>query len=97
MANNAAYEYGERVEIDMLTTIINKQTSGLSMNFSTLGKYLLQTLSLFSLLSTFVIAETAPTTGSPSNVIQNVEFSTLPGNRLQISLELSYAFKFHYR
>ena len=71
----------------MLTTIINKQTSGLSMNFSTLGKYLLQTLSLFSLLSTFVIAETA--TGTPSNVIQNVEFSTLPGNRLQISLELS--------
>ncbi len=73
----------------MLTTIINKQTSGLSMNFSTLGKYLLQTLSLFSLLSTFVIAETAPTTNAPSNVIQNVEFSTLPGNRLQISLELS--------
>ncbi len=73
----------------MLTTIINKQTSGLSMNFSTLGKYLLQTLSLFSLLSTFVIAETTPTPGTPSNVIQNVEFSTLPGNRLQISLELS--------
>lgn len=73
----------------MLTTIINKQTSGLSMNFSTLGKYLLQTLSLFSLLSTFVIAETTPTPDTPSNVIQNVEFSTLPGNRLQISLELS--------
>lgn len=73
----------------MLTTIINKQTSGLSMNFSTLGKYLLQTLSLFSLLSTFVIAETTPTPDTPPNVIQNVEFSTLPGNRLQISLELS--------
>lgn len=73
----------------MLTTIINKQTSGLSMNFSTLGKYLLQTLSLFSLLSTFVIAETTPTPDTASNVIQNVEFSTLPGNRLQISLELS--------
>ena len=70
----------------MLTTIIiNKQTNGPSMNFLTLGKYLLQTFSLFCLLSTFAMANTA----TPSNVIQNVAYSTLPGNRLQISLELS--------
>ncbi len=73
----------------MLTIIINKQSNGLSMNFSTLGKYLLQTLSLFCILSTPVMANTAQTSGAPSNVIQNVEYSTLPGNRLQISLELS--------
>ena len=73
----------------MSTTIINKQSSGLSMNFSTLGKYLLQTLSLFCLFSTLVMANTAQPVAIPSNVIKNVEYSTLPGNRLQISLELS--------
>jgi len=55
------------------------------MNFSNLTKYLVQTLSLFCLLSTFAFANTNPS----SNAIQKVEYSTLPGNRLQISLQLS--------
>ena len=59
------------------------------MNFSTLGKYLLQTFSLFCLFSTLVMASTTQPVAIPSNVIKNVEYSTLPGNRLQISLELS--------
>lgn len=73
----------------MLTTIINKQSSGLSMNFSTMGKYLLQSLSLLCLLGTLVCANAAQSADAPSNVIKNVEYSTLPGSRLQISLELS--------
>jgi len=55
------------------------------MNVSTLAKYLLQTLSLFCLLSTLSIADTNPA----SNAITGIEYSTLPGNRIQISLELS--------
>jgi type IV pilus assembly protein PilQ len=35
------------------------------------------------------VAITAATTGS-NNAIQNIEYATLPGNRLQISLELSH-------
>jgi type IV pilus assembly protein PilQ len=73
----------------MLKTTINKQSDGTSMNFSTLTKYLLQTLSLFCLLSTLATANTTQIQGSPSNAIQNIQYSTLPGNRLQISLELS--------
>lgn len=70
------------------TTIIknsNKNSDGLSMNFSNLTKYLVQTLSVFCLLNTLAVANTAPS----SNAIQSVEYSTLPGNRLQISLQLS--------
>ena len=77
----------------MLKITTNKQSNGPNMNFLTLnnnlGKYLLQTLTLFCLLSSLAIAKaTQPEEGS-SNVIQNIEYSTLPGNRLQISLELS--------
>lgn len=62
-----------------------KNSDGLSMNFSNLTKYLVQTLSVFCLLNTLAVANTAPS----SNAIQSVEYSTLPGNRLQISLQLS--------
>jgi len=67
------------------------------MNFSplnnnlhnNLGKYLLQIATLFCLLSSLAIAKPAPAEAGSSNVIKNIEYSTLPGNRLQISLELS--------
>ncbi len=77
----------------MLKITTNKQSNGPNMNFLTLnnnlGKYLLQTLTLFCLLSSLVIAKTTQPEEGSSNVIQNIEYSTLPGNRLQISLELS--------
>lgn len=73
----------------MLKTIIIKKSiknlDGLNMNFSNLTKYLVQTLSVFCLLNTLAVANAAPS----SNAIQSVEYSTLPGNRLQISLQLS--------
>ena len=77
----------------MLKITINKQSNGASMNFSSLnnnlGKYLLQTFTLFCLLSSLAIAATTQPEAGSSNAIQNIEYSTLPGNRLQISLELS--------
>ncbi len=77
----------------MLTITKNNQPNGISMNFSTLnmpmGKYLIQTFALFCLLSVFTLANAAQTQTGPSNTIQNIKYSTLPGNRLQISLELS--------
>ncbi len=77
----------------MLKITINKQSNGASMNFSSLnnnlGKYLLQTFTLFCLLSSLAIAKTTQPEAGSSNAIQNIEYSTLPGNRLQISLELS--------
>ena len=78
----------------MLTIIINKISDGHRMNVSNLGKYLLQTLSIFCLLSTFALANTAASTtpakaDAEQNVIKSVKYSALPGNRLQISLELS--------
>ena len=77
----------------MLKITTNKQSNGPNMNFLTLnnnlGKYLLQTFTLFCLLSSLAIAKTTQPEAGSSNVIQNIEYSTLPGNRLQISLELS--------
>ena len=70
-----------------ITTI--KQSKGPGMNFSTLTKYFLQTFSLFCLLSTFAIANTPAPQSGPSNAIKSVQYSTLPGSRLQISLELT--------
>jgi type IV pilus assembly protein PilQ len=59
------------------------------MNITTLSKYLLQTLSIFCLLSTLAIAKTTQAPATPSNSIKSVQYSSLPGNRLQISLELT--------
>jgi len=81
----------------MLTITTNKQSNGHSMNVSShttsLAKYLLQTLSLFCLLSTLALAsaveQTSPKKEASPNVITGVQYSSLPGNRLQISLELS--------
>jgi len=82
----------------MLTITTNKQSNGHSMNVSShtisMGKYLLQALSLFCLLGTLVLAnantEQAKTKqDTPSNTITGVQYSSLPGNRLQISLKLS--------
>ncbi|MFV9615976.1 MAG: AMIN domain-containing protein, partial [Gammaproteobacteria bacterium] len=77
----------------MLKITTNKQSNGASMNFSSLnnnlGKYLLQTFTLFCLLSSLAIAEATPPEEGSSNAIQDIKYSTLPGNRLQISLELS--------
>jgi len=77
---------------------INKQLlNGPSMNFptpiyslvKTMGKQLLQAVTLLCLVNTLAIAKTAPADDSKTNSIQAVEYATLPGNRLQISLELS--------
>ncbi len=82
----------------MLRITINKQSNGHSMNVSThaisMAKYLLQTLSLFCLLSTMALANTKAEQANPkpealTNAIIGVQYSSLPGNRLQISLELS--------
>ena len=77
----------------MLTIIKNNQPDGISMNFSTLnnpmGKYLMQALALFCLLSVFTMANAVQIQTGSSNTIKNISYSTLPGNRLQISLELS--------
>ncbi len=77
----------------MLSIIIKKQSNGSSMNFSflnnNLSKYLWQTLALFCLVSSLAIAKTTQAEMGDSNAIQSIEYSTLPGNRLQISLELS--------
>ena len=70
-----------------ITTI--KQTKGPGMNFSTLTKYFLQTISLFCLLSTYAIANTPAPQSGASNAIKSVQYSTLPGSRLQISLEMT--------
>ena len=84
----------------MLRITINKQSNGHSMNVFThtksMAKYLLQTLSLFCLLSTMALAntnseQTSPKSKALTNVITGVQYSSLPGNRLQISLELSEA------
>jgi type IV pilus assembly protein PilQ len=55
------------------------------MNVSTLTKFIAQTASLLCLLSVFTLAK-ADLSG---NVIEAVDYATLPGNRLQISLKLS--------
>lgn len=78
----------------MLKITINKQSNGHSMNVFTLTKYLLQTLSLFCVLSTLTLAnanveQTKSKQDAPSNAIVGVQYSSLPGNRLQISLEMS--------
>jgi type IV pilus assembly protein PilQ len=65
----------------MLKIIINKYSEGKNMNFSTLTGRLVQTLSLFLLFSSAAIANT--------NAIKDIQYSSLPGNRLQISLELT--------
>ncbi|MDT8283682.1 MAG: AMIN domain-containing protein, partial [Gammaproteobacteria bacterium] len=59
------------------------------MNVSTLTNYLLQILALFCLLTTQALAAAEQPVATASNSIQNVQYATLPGNRLQISLELS--------
>jgi len=82
----------------MLIIIKNKQSNGHSMNVSShtisMGKYLLQTLSLFCLLGTLTLAnanteQNSPKQNAQSNAITGIQYSSLPGNRLQISLELS--------
>ena len=69
----------------MLNKIIIKQSNGQCMNASTLTKFIAQTVSLFCLLSVFTLAKA----NLPTNVIEAVDYATLPGNRLQISLKLS--------
>ena len=69
----------------MLNKIIIKQSNGHRMNVSTLTKFIAQTASLLCLLSVFTLAK-ADLSG---NVIEAVDYATLPGNRLQISLKLS--------
>ncbi len=73
----------------MLNIIKNNQLDGLYMNFSPLTRYLTQTFALLCLLCTFGLANAATEQENPGNVISDIQFATLPGNRLQISLELS--------
>jgi type IV pilus assembly protein PilQ len=54
-----------------------------------LGKYLVQILSIFCLMSTMASATTTPAENPQGNSIQSIEYATLPGNRLQISLAMS--------
>ncbi len=89
ITNNKVTGYCERAENEMLKITINKQSNRHSMNVSTLTNYLLQTLALFCLLTTQALATAEPPVATTQNSIQNVQYSTLPGNRLQISLELS--------
>ena len=62
------------------------------MNVSThtisMARYLLQTLALFCFLSTTALANINPA-DAPANAITSMQYNTLPGNRIQISLELS--------
>jgi type IV pilus assembly protein PilQ len=77
-----------------ITTI--KQADGQSMHLHSIvstargrlkqGRFL--ALSLFCLLSLFAMSNTA-IANTATNVIKDVQFNTLPGSRLQISLELS--------
>jgi type IV pilus assembly protein PilQ len=93
LAVNNAAEHCERAEKEMLTRIINNQSNGHNMNVSShtipMGKYLLQTITLFCLLSTLAFANTNPATETSYNSIQSVGYSSLPGNRIQITLEMS--------
>ena len=78
----------------MSRIIINNQSNGHNMNVSrhtllSMGNHLLQTLSLFCLLSTLAFAETDPAAKTSSNSIQAMEYTSLPGNRIQISLQMS--------
>ncbi len=77
----------------MLRITTNKQSNGHSMNVfshtTSMVKYLLQTLLLFCMLNTLALANTNTKQDAPSNAITGVQYSSLPGNRLQISLELS--------
>jgi len=79
--------YRERAENEMLRITINKQSNGHSMNVSTLTNNILQIFTLFCLLTMQAWAQTEPP--ADSNSIKSVKYSTLPGNRLQINLELS--------
>ncbi len=76
----------------MLQTTINEASKGSRMRFSPLinhpVKYLVQIITLFFLLSSLAIAQPR-STADGINAIHNIEYATLPGNRLQISLELS--------
>ena len=49
----------------------------------------MQAITLFCLLGAFAIANAAEPQITAANTIKNIEYSTLPGNRIQISLELS--------
>ncbi len=69
----------------MLHKIIIKQSNGHRMSVSTLTKFIAQTASLLCLLSVFTLAKASLS----GNVIEAVDYATLPGNRLQISLRLS--------
>ena len=69
----------------MLNKIIIKQSNGHRMNASTFTKFIAQTVSLLCLLSVFTLAKA----NLPTNVIEGMDYATLPGNRLQISLKLS--------
>jgi type IV pilus assembly protein PilQ len=77
----------------MLITTTNKHLDGRTMNLTKLGKHLLQTLTIFCLFSTFATAKTntelSTEQSTLKNSIQNVEYSSLAGNRLQIQLEMS--------
>jgi type IV pilus assembly protein PilQ len=94
VANKNSKKYSKCVEKNMLTIIINKKQDGQSMNLPTpsqffLKKYLIQIFSMLCLFSLLVMANIANAEEAAPNVIQDVQYSTLPGSRLQISLELS--------
>ncbi|MBE9564016.1 MAG: type IV pilus secretin PilQ, partial [Proteobacteria bacterium] len=85
-----------------MLTIINKKPDGHRMNVSSLirpsltrtnlirfslTKFLAQILSIFCLLSSFALTSTAA--NAAQNSITSIKYAALPGNRIQISLELS--------
>ncbi len=79
---------GHSMNVSTLT-LASTQANSLT-NTLAMGKYLFQTFLLFCAISTTALAEDSkPTTKTAANAITNVQYATLPGNRLQISLELS--------
>jgi len=76
--------------MSIITT--KNQADERNMNFSTLSKYLVQIFSLLCLVSLLIITNITAAQAKaqePSNVIKDIQYSTLPGNRIQINLELS--------
>jgi type IV pilus assembly protein PilQ len=88
VTHTKATDYRECAENKMLTITKNNQSNGHSMNVSTLTNTLLRTLTLFCLFTMQAWASTQPA-AVELNSIESVQYSTLPGNRLQITLKLS--------
>lgn len=90
VANDSANEYGKCMVKNMLTITTKSQSYAGSTILSVLKTHLLQIFTLLYLLSLPVIdSPVLAQEDTPSNVIQDIQYSSMPGNRIQINLELS--------